>query len=81
MGAARTHPRTPGDALRRWGHPRVAGLLRGAGPAFDDAFRGAPLAYQFSSLGSLSAKWLAEFRASLSAGTARDGGAARAPCL
>jgi tyrosyl-DNA phosphodiesterase-1 len=39
---------------------------------FDREFRRSPLIYQFSSLGSLDEKWLAEFGNSLSSGITED---------
>jgi tyrosyl-DNA phosphodiesterase 1 len=64
---ASTPGRHVGEALHMQGHMRVRRLLRGE--AFPDAFAGAPIACQFSSLGSLTEQWLRdEFGASLSAG-------------
>lgn len=52
---------------------RLRALLSAAGP-FPDAFRGAPLAAQFSSLGSLTERLLLEILDSMSAGRAAGGG-------
>lgn len=61
-----------GDRLHSWGHLRLRACL--GKEEFPAAFAGAPLVAQFSSLGSLDAKWLeGEFRASLSAGRAPGG--------
>ncbi len=61
--------------LHSWGHMRVRGCL--SKEAFPASFAGAPLAAQFSSLGSLDEGWLGqEFVGSLSAGRC-DGGAQR----
>jgi hypothetical protein len=59
--------------MHKWGHMRLRGLL-GREPPFPDEFRGAPIAAQFSSMGSFKDNWLSgEFRASLVAGRCGDG--------
>jgi tyrosyl-DNA phosphodiesterase-1 len=60
-----------GASLPRWGHTRVRALL--AAETFDAAFRNAPLAYQFSSQGSVTDNWQNKFRESLSAGRCAAG--------
>ncbi|XP_010550062.1 PREDICTED: tyrosyl-DNA phosphodiesterase 1 isoform X1 [Tarenaya hassleriana] len=59
-----------GSSLRKWGHMKLRTLLQEC--TFDREFRRSPLIYQFSSLGSLDEKWLAEFGASLSSGLSDD---------
>ena len=49
-------PQLPGAALHRYGHMRVRALLNRE--RFPRGFANSPLAAQFSSLGSLDAKWL-----------------------
>ncbi|KAK9811236.1 hypothetical protein WJX72_000407 [[Myrmecia] bisecta] len=78
FSSARAHlvPSIPGEhggpRLNQYGHLRVRDLL--GREAFDDSFQHAPIAAQFSSLGSLDEKWLPnEFRGSLSAGTCSAG--------
>ncbi|ESQ41487.1 hypothetical protein EUTSA_v10012972mg [Eutrema salsugineum] len=56
--------------LRMWGHMKLRTILQEC--IFDREFRRSPLVYQFSSLGSLDEKWLAEFGASLSSGITED---------
>ncbi|CAH2072705.1 unnamed protein product [Thlaspi arvense] len=56
--------------LRMWGHMKLRTILQEC--IFDREFRRSPLVYQFSSLGSLDEKWLAEFGASLSSGMTED---------
>ncbi|KAL1205929.1 Tyrosyl-DNA phosphodiesterase 1 [Cardamine amara subsp. amara] len=56
--------------LRKWGHMKLRTILQES--IFDREFRRSPLVYQFSSLGSLDEKWLAEFGASLSSGITED---------
>lgn len=61
-----------GPRLHQWGHMRLRGCL--SQEDFPSKFTGAPLAAQFSSLGSLDQKWLeGEFRASMSAGRCNAG--------
>lgn len=62
--------------MHKWGHMRLRALLNRE-PPFPEAFRQAPLAAQYSSLGSLDDAWLTgELRASLAAGRCGDGGGA-----
>ncbi|EOA23023.1 hypothetical protein CARUB_v10003786mg [Capsella rubella] len=56
--------------LNKWGHMKLRTILQEY--IFDREFRRSPLVYQFSSLGSLDEKWLAEFRDSLSSGLTED---------
>ncbi|XP_010420173.1 PREDICTED: tyrosyl-DNA phosphodiesterase 1-like isoform X2 [Camelina sativa] len=56
--------------LKKWGHMKLRSILQEC--IFDREFRRSPLVYQFSSLGSLDEKWLAEFRDSLSCGITED---------
>ncbi|XP_010492343.1 PREDICTED: tyrosyl-DNA phosphodiesterase 1 isoform X2 [Camelina sativa] len=56
--------------LKKWGHMKLRSILQEC--IFDREFRRSPLVYQFSSLGSLDEKWLAEFRDSLSSGITED---------
>ena len=66
--------RFTGPSMHKWGHMRLRALLNRE-PPFPAAFRGAALAAQFSSLGSLDDKWLGgEFRDSLAAGRCEAGG-------
>lgn len=59
-----------GSNLKKWGHMKMRSVLEDC--IFDKEFCKAPLVYQFSSLGSLDEKWLAEFGSSLSAGVTSD---------
>ncbi|XP_009131446.1 tyrosyl-DNA phosphodiesterase 1 isoform X1 [Brassica rapa] len=59
-----------GSNMRKWGHMKLRTILQEC--IFDREFRRSPLVYQFSSLGSLDEKWLAEFGASLSSGITED---------
>ncbi|KAL0709534.1 hypothetical protein Bca4012_016512 [Brassica carinata] len=59
-----------GSSMRKWGHMKLRTILQEC--IFDREFRRSPLVYQFSSLGSLDEKWLAEFGASLSSGITED---------
>ncbi|CAA7394486.1 unnamed protein product [Spirodela intermedia] len=59
-----------GSNLKRWGHMKIRNILEKF--TFDKDFQGSPLAYQFSSLGSLDEKWLSEFALSLSSGVSSD---------
>lgn len=57
--------------MRVWGHPSLKAALNTAPGGFGSEFIDAPLIAQFSSLGSLDAKWLGEeFTASAAAGHA-----------
>ncbi len=55
-----------GPSLKRYGHMGLRHFLQAE--HFDAKFRGAPVAAQFSSMGSLTANWMREFSDSLSAG-------------
>ncbi|CAL0332101.1 unnamed protein product [Lupinus luteus] len=59
-----------GAGLKKWGHMKLRSLLQEC--TFDEEFKKSPLIYQFSSLGSLDEKWMAEFASSLSAGSCED---------
>nr|AAL36361.1 unknown protein [Arabidopsis thaliana] len=59
-----------GFNLNKWGHMKLRTILQEC--IFDREFRRSPLIYQFSSLGSLDEKWLAEFGNSLSSGITED---------
>ncbi|KAE9606436.1 putative phosphodiesterase I [Lupinus albus] len=59
-----------GAGLKKWGHMKMRSLLQEC--TFDEEFKKSPLIYQFSSLGSLDEKWMAEFASSLSAGSCED---------
>ena len=64
--------------MNKWGHMRLRALL--AAETFPSGMRGAPLAAQFSSMGSLDDKWVQqEFLPTLSAGRAEGGGTLGAP--
>ncbi|CAL9230355.1 unnamed protein product [Arabidopsis halleri] len=56
--------------LKKWGHMKLRTILQEC--IFDREFCRSPLVYQFSSLGSLDEKWLAEFGTSLSSGITED---------
>ena len=57
--------------MHKVGHLRVRKLLQQR--TFPAAYEGAPLVAQYSSVGSLSEPWLAEFGSSLSAGRSSSG--------
>ena len=57
--------------MHKVGHLRVRRLLQQR--TFPAAFEGAPLVAQYSSVGSPSEPWLAEFGSSLSAGRSSSG--------
>ncbi|XP_054776281.1 tyrosyl-DNA phosphodiesterase 1 isoform X2 [Prosopis cineraria] len=59
-----------GASLKRWGHMKLQSLLQEC--TFDEEFKNSPLIYQFSSLGSLDEKWIAELTTSMSAGFSED---------
>ncbi|CAI9087769.1 OLC1v1021938C1 [Oldenlandia corymbosa var. corymbosa] len=59
-----------GTNLKKWGHMKLRSVLQEC--TFSEEFRKSPLIYQFSSLGSLDEKWMAEFAASMSAGISED---------
>ncbi|KAJ4838737.1 tyrosyl-DNA phosphodiesterase 1 [Turnera subulata] len=55
-----------GANLKKWGHVKLHTVLQEC--TFDKEFKNSPLVYQFSSLGSLDEKWMAEFTTSMSSG-------------
>ncbi|MFS7905158.1 putative phosphodiesterase I [Helianthus anomalus] len=59
-----------GSNINKWGHMKIRSVLQNC--VFDKEFRNAPLIYQFSSLGSLDEKWMAEFAFSMSSGVSDD---------
>ncbi|KAH7545799.1 hypothetical protein FEM48_Zijuj01G0132100 [Ziziphus jujuba var. spinosa] len=59
-----------GTSLKKWGHMKLRTVLQEC--TFDKEFRKSPLVYQFSSLGSLDEKWMAEFASSMSSGSSED---------
>lgn len=59
-----------GSNLKKWGHMKLRTVLQEC--TFDQDFKNSPLAYQFSSLGSLDEKWLAELTSSMSSGFSED---------
>ncbi|XP_058092682.1 tyrosyl-DNA phosphodiesterase 1 isoform X2 [Magnolia sinica] len=59
-----------GSNLKKWGHMKLRTILQEC--VFDKEFRGSPLVYQFSSLGSLDEKWMAELASSMSSGLSDD---------
>ncbi|XP_041023489.1 tyrosyl-DNA phosphodiesterase 1 isoform X5 [Juglans microcarpa x Juglans regia] len=59
-----------GTNLKKWGHMKLRTVLQEC--TFDKEFKKSPLAYQFSSLGSLDEKWLAELASSMSSGFSED---------
>ncbi|KAK7308146.1 hypothetical protein VNO77_41743 [Canavalia gladiata] len=59
-----------GTGLKKWGHMKLRSLLQEC--TFDEEFKKSPLVYQFSSLGSLDEKWMAELASSMSAGLSED---------
>ncbi|KAJ1420454.1 Tyrosyl-DNA phosphodiesterase I, partial [Sesbania bispinosa] len=59
-----------GTGLKKWGHMKLRSLLQEC--TFDEQFKKSPLVYQFSSLGSLDEKWMAELASSMSAGLSED---------
>eukprot|EP00238_Polyblepharides_amylifera_P002102 CAMPEP_0196589920 /NCGR_PEP_ID=MMETSP1081-20130531/65019_1 /TAXON_ID=36882 /ORGANISM="Pyramimonas amylifera, Strain CCMP720" /LENGTH=421 /DNA_ID=CAMNT_0041912857 /DNA_START=72 /DNA_END=1337 /DNA_ORIENTATION=- len=60
-----------GTALHKWGHMKLRTLL--SQEAFPREFCNSPVACQFSSLGSINPRWLAEFQQSLCAGAVCPG--------
>ncbi|XP_073108399.1 tyrosyl-DNA phosphodiesterase 1 isoform X2 [Elaeis guineensis] len=60
-----------GTNLKNWGHMKLRGVLEEC--IFDKEFCKSPLVYQFSSLGSLDERWLAELAVSMSSGILNDG--------
>ena len=61
-----------GADMRKYGHMRVRDLLRKE--EFPSGMRHAPLVAQFSSMGSITPKWLEEFQHSFSQGSSHDPG-------
>ncbi|TXG47099.1 hypothetical protein EZV62_026393 [Acer yangbiense] len=59
-----------GPNLKKWGHMKLRTVLQEC--TFDKEFQKSPLIYQFSSLGSLDEKWMAELSSSMSSGFADD---------
>ncbi|KAF4365126.1 tyrosyl-DNA phosphodiesterase 1 isoform X1 [Cannabis sativa] len=59
-----------GNNLKKWGHMKLRTALQEC--TFDREFKRSPLVYQFSSLGSLDEKWMAELAASMSSGLSED---------
>ncbi|KAG9454151.1 hypothetical protein H6P81_007055 [Aristolochia fimbriata] len=55
-----------GSNLKKWGHMKLRDVLQDG--TFAKEFVQSPLVYQFSSLGSLDEKWMAEFASSTSSG-------------
>ncbi|KAH9325792.1 hypothetical protein KI387_005970, partial [Taxus chinensis] len=55
-----------GPKMEKWGHMKIRTILQEQ--CFDKEFQGSPLVYQFSSLGSLDEKWMAEFNSSMCSG-------------
>eukprot|EP00899_Mesostigma_viride_P014090 jgi/Mesvir1/22682/Mv14105-RA.1 len=73
-GTVRNGRHVGGATVAKWGHLKLRALL--AEQAFPRHFEGAPLVYQFSSMGSLDEPWLTrELGASMAAGrVAASGG-------
>eukprot|EP00850_Spirogloea_muscicola_P009649 SM000054S18135 [mRNA] locus=s54:592783:596977:+ [translate_table: standard] len=61
-----------GSNLAKWGHMKLRNILQQE-TCFPSVFRGSPLVYQFSSLGSLDEKWMEEFLISVSSGSCSSG--------
>eukprot|EP00850_Spirogloea_muscicola_P001449 SM000005S17246 [mRNA] locus=s5:995817:999986:+ [translate_table: standard] len=61
-----------GSNLAKWGHMKLRDILQQE-KCFPSVFRGSPLVYQFSSLGSLDEKWMEEFLISVSSGSCSSG--------
>ncbi|XVE51161.1 hypothetical protein DITRI_Ditri02bG0017000 [Diplodiscus trichospermus] len=59
-----------GSNLTKWGHMKLRTVLQEC--VFDKEFLRSPLVYQFSSLGSLDEKWMAELAYSMSSGYTED---------
>ncbi|XP_031257301.1 tyrosyl-DNA phosphodiesterase 1-like isoform X1 [Pistacia vera] len=59
-----------GPNLKKWGHMKLRTVLEES--IFDKEFQKSPLIYQFSSLGSLDEKWMAELKCSMSSGLSED---------
>ena len=58
--------------MRKYGHMRVRDLLKQE--EFSNGMRHAPLVAQFSSMGSITPKWLEEVQHSFSQGSCCDSG-------
>ncbi|KAK6932362.1 Tyrosyl-DNA phosphodiesterase I [Dillenia turbinata] len=59
-----------GQNLNKWGHMKLRNVLQEC--TFDKEFQESSLVYQFSSLGSLDDKWMAELASSMSSGFSED---------
>ncbi|GMH15800.1 hypothetical protein Nepgr_017641 [Nepenthes gracilis] len=59
-----------GSNLKKWGHMKLRSVLEQC--IFDEEFQKSPLVYQFSSLGSVDEKWMAELKSSMSSGSLED---------
>ncbi|KAH6773794.1 tyrosyl-DNA phosphodiesterase-like protein [Perilla frutescens var. frutescens] len=59
-----------GSRLSKWGHMKLRTVLQEC--TFENQFEKSNLIYQFSSLGSLDEKWMAELASSMSAGMTED---------
>ncbi|KAL9456276.1 hypothetical protein AB3S75_005491 [Citrus x aurantiifolia] len=59
-----------GSNLKKWGHMKLRTVLQEC--TFEKGFKKSPLVYQFSSLGSLDEKWMAELSSSMSSGFSED---------
>ncbi|KAL9667473.1 hypothetical protein QQ045_001834 [Rhodiola kirilowii] len=59
-----------GANMKKWGHMKLRTMLQEC--TFPKKFQKSPLVYQFSSLGSLDEKWMAELAASMSSGVLED---------
>ncbi|XP_022720583.1 tyrosyl-DNA phosphodiesterase 1 isoform X2 [Durio zibethinus] len=59
-----------GSNMKKWGHMKLRTVLQEC--VFDKEFLRSPLVYQFSSLGSLDEKWMAELASSMSSGYLED---------
>ncbi|CAM9000709.1 unnamed protein product [Rhodiola kirilowii] len=59
-----------GANMKKWGHMKLRTMLQEC--TFPKKFQKSPLVYQFSSLGSLDEKWMAELAASMSSGVSED---------
>ncbi|CAA2996999.1 tyrosyl-DNA phosphodiesterase 1 isoform X1 [Olea europaea subsp. europaea] len=59
-----------GSNLKKWGHMKLRTVLQEC--TFEKEFHMSPLVCQFSSLGSLDEKWMAELTASMSAGVTEE---------
>jgi tyrosyl-DNA phosphodiesterase 1 len=57
-----------GAQMKNYGYLKLKSCLEKESGGFPSSFKGAPIACQYSSIGSLTTKWLASFIESLSAG-------------